>query len=218
MLAQNFSIPDGAIEVIPNCVQVDAFENHRSTVVPNQLIFSGSFRYRANYDAMLWFVGEVFPRILEQVPDAHLIITGDHANLPLPSTENITLTGYVNDIKALITSSRVSIAPLLSGGGTRLKILEAMSLGTPVVSTSKGAEGLNASVGEHLFVGNSPEVFADEVVKILKDGTIHDRIAKSAYQFVKEKYNWETTLPRFLQLLDIAAGYSRNSGSPVYEH
>ncbi len=197
LLTRNFSIPNGKIEVIPNCVEVGDYRP--STVVPNQLIFSGSFRYRANYDAMLWFIGEVFPRILEQVPDAHLVITGDHANLPLPSTENITLAGYVDDIKTLITSSCVSIAPLLSGGGTRLKILEAMSLGTPVVSTSKGAEGLDASVGEHLFVGNSPEVFADEVVKILKDEIVRDRIAKSAYQFVKEKYNWETTLPRLFR-------------------
>ena len=207
LLARNFSIHNGTIEVIPNCVQVDDYENHKSTVVPNQLIFSGSFRYRANYDAMLWFVGEVFPHILEQVPDAHLVITGDHADLPLPSMKNITLAGYVDDIKALIASSCVSIAPLLSGGGTRLKILEAMSIGTPVVSTSKGAEGLDASVGEHLFVGNSPEVFADHVVKILKDESLRDQIAKSAHQFVKEKYNWETTLPHFLHLVDVAAGY-----------
>jgi len=204
LIARNFSIHSDTIQVVPNCVQVDDYEEHRPVIVPNQLIFSGSFRYSANYDAMLWFVGEVFPRILERVPDAQLIITGDHADLPLPSTKNIKLVGYVDDIKMLIKSSCASIAPLLSGGGTRLKILEAMAMGTPVISTSKGAEGLDASVGEHLFVGNSPEVFADQVVKILQNENLRNQVSKSAYRFVKEKYNWETTLPRFLSLVEAA--------------
>ena len=207
LLAQNFSIHNGTIEVIPNCIQVDDYENHNSTVVPNQLIFSGSFRYSANYNAMLWFVGEVFPRILEQIPDAHLVITGDHADLPLPSTQNITLTGYVDDIKTAVASSWVSIAPLLSGGGTRLKILEAMSVGTPVVSTSKGAEGLDAVTGTHLFVADLPDIFADHVVRILKNKDLRDQIAKSANEFVKEKYNWKVVMPRFLQLVENTAGY-----------
>ncbi len=128
LIARNFPRNNDSIEVVPNCVQVGEYENHQSMLKPNQLVFSGSFRYQANYEAMLWFVREVFPHILEQVPDAHLIITGDRADLPFPSNQNITLAGYVDDIKSLIASSCVSIAPLLSGGGTRLKILEAMAV------------------------------------------------------------------------------------------
>ncbi len=203
MLARSFSIRHDLIEVVPNCVQV--YENQPLALVPNQLIFSGSFHYHANYEAMLWFVREVYPRVLERVPDAHLIITGDHANLPLPSTQNITLTGYVDDIKTAIASSWVSIAPLLSGGGTRLKILEAMSVGTPVVSTSKGAEGLDAVIGRHLFVADTPEVFADHVVRILKSKELRDQISTGAHGFVKEKYNWKTIMPRFLQLIETSA-------------
>jgi glycosyltransferase involved in cell wall biosynthesis len=116
---------------------LNGYESYQSALVPNQLIFSGSFRYQANYEAMLWFISEVFPKILERVPDAQLIITGDHANLSIPPVSNVTLVGHVSDINTLIASSWVSLAPLLSGGGTRLKILEAMA-GTPVVSTSKG--------------------------------------------------------------------------------
>jgi len=206
MLVRSLGIRNDVVEVIPNCVQIDEKENHPSTLVPNQLIFSGSFRYHANYEAMLWFVGEVYPRILERIPDAYLVITGDHANLPLPSTQNINFIGYVDDIKTAVASSWVSIAPLLSGGGTRLKILEAMSVGTPVVSTSKGAEGLGAVTGHHLFIADTPDTFADQVVRILKDKDLRNQIATSANEFVKEKYNWKTMMPRFLQLVETTAG------------
>lgn len=206
LLTQTFSLKHCSIEIIPNGVQVGEYENIDSSFVPNQLTFSGSFRYQANYDAMVWFVSEVFPRIRAQVPEAHLMITGDHADLPLPSLKNITLAGYVDDIKQLVASSNVSVAPLLSGGGTRLKILEAMTLGAPVVSTSKGAEGLGAISGEHLLIADMPDIFADHVVKILRDGQLHKRIASNALRFIKEKYNWEIILPRFLQLAERVAG------------
>lgn len=206
LLTRFFSMAHDAVEVIPNCVSVDEYESPYSHLVPNQLIFSGPFRYHANYEAMLWFIQEVYPRIRSQVAGVHLVITGDHANLPLPSMEGLTLAGYVEDIKPLVASSCVSIAPLLSGGGTRLKILEAMALGTPVVSTSKGAEGLDAINGEHLLIGDDPVAFADSIVKVLTDNQLRTRIAAGAHEFVKEKYNWNTVLPRFLQLVEHTAG------------
>jgi glycosyltransferase involved in cell wall biosynthesis len=205
LLANNLSGYKGTVEVIPNCVQVNGYESYQSVLVPNQLIFSGSFRYYPNYEAMLWFVREVFPQVLEQVPDAQLTITGEHAELPFPSTPNVTLAGYVEDIKTLVASSWVSVAPLLSGGGTRLKILEAMAVGTPVVSTSKGAEGLDVTPGEHLFVADASHDFANYIVKILKNKDLRERIAKNAHRLVKEKYNWDTILPRFLQLVENTA-------------
>ena len=151
---------------------------------------------------MLWFVGQVFPKVLARVPDAHLIITGEHDNLPLPPVSNVTLVGHVSDINMLIASSWVSLAPVLSGGGTRLKILEAMAIGTPVVSTSKGAEGLDAIAGEHLLVADTPHEFAEDVVKILRSKDLRDQVATKAHQFVKEKYDWDAVMPRFLQLVE----------------
>jgi glycosyltransferase involved in cell wall biosynthesis len=205
LLGYNFPRHKSKISVIPNCVQINGYKNQQSILVSNQIIFSGSFRYHVNYEAMLWFVHEVYPQVLEQIPNAHLMITGDHANLSFPSAPNITLTGYVDDIKTLTASSWISIAPLLNGGGTRLKILEAMSVGTPVVSTSKGAEGLDATIGEHLLVADEPRVFAEYVVKILKDKNLHDKIAANAYKFVKEKYDWEAIMPHFLHLVEVTA-------------
>ena len=189
------------VQVIPNCMNMEDYQDIQAQTKPNTLIFTGSFRYAANHEAMVWFVGEVFPLILEQVPDAQLIITGDHADLPLPSNRNVTLAGYVDDIKGLIASSTVALAPLWSGGGTRLKILEAMAIGTPVVATSKGAEGLEIQMGKHLFVMDEPGVFADCVVKLLTDQDLHQGMARSAKQLVREKYDWGGLMPKFFDLI-----------------
>lgn len=195
------------IKVIPNCVNVSDYNDLEVRSKPNSLIFSGSFNYDANYEAMNWFVREVYPRILDQIPDADLIISGDHANKPLPSKKNITLTGYVDDIKSLIASCSVSIAPMWSGGGTRLKILEAMAIGVPVVATSKGAEGLGAQDGEHLLIANDPDAFAKSVIRILKDKNFRDHLSTNANRFVKKNYDWSAVMPRFMNLVEqVSAG------------
>lgn len=204
LLMRNVSGYKKPIVVIPNCLNIKEYINVTAEKRADTLIFTGPFTYRANYEAMLWFVAEVFPLILEKIPDAQLIITGDHANLPLPSSKNVTLAGYVNDIKKLIASCTVSIAPLLSGGGTRLKILEAMALGTPVVATSKGAEGLDAKDGEHLLLADVPEDFANCVIRILMDIDIRLRIQNNAFHMVKENYDWETVMPSFMSFAEHA--------------
>ena len=206
LLARHFSVDKLALRVIPNSINTKEYDVLESSVVPNRLIFTGSFRYRPNYEAMLWYVEEVHPYLLEEIPDAQLIITGDHADLPLPSYQNITLAGYVGDIKALISSSSASIVPLLSGGGTRLKILEAMALGTPVVSTVKGTEGLGVRSGEHLLVAENPREFARSVVRVLRDKDFGQRIAGNAKQFVRENYDWTVTMPKFLSLVEALIG------------
>jgi len=202
LLLRNFPGFKKPVEIIPNCLSMDEYKTVRVEKKKDTLIFTGPFKYRANYDAMVWFVGEVFPLILEQGPNTQLIITGDHANLPLPSTKNITLAGHVDDIKSLIASCTVSIAPLLSGGGTRLKILEAMALGTPVVATSKGAEGLDARSGDHLMIADSPHDFAESVIKLLQDGVESKKLISNAQQLVRKNYDWAVTLTVFLEVME----------------
>lgn len=204
LVLQNFPRVKDVL-VIPNCMNMDDYKNIHVEPQPNTLIFTGSFRYHTNYEAMQWFVGEVFPLILEKIPSTRLIITGDHANLPLPSTRNVTLAGYVDDVKSLIASSTIALAPLWSGGGTRLKILEAMAIGTPVIATSKGAEGLEAVAGAHLFVEDEPARFAGEAVRLLRDSDLRARMSRSAQQLVREKYEWQGVLPAFLGVLSRVA-------------
>jgi polysaccharide biosynthesis protein PslH len=190
------------IMVIPNCIQLSEYQPYDLKQRKNQLIFSGSFRYSANYQAIVWFLEYVYPLILKNVSDTQLFITGDHADLPLPMTTNVHLTGHIKDIKSLIASSDVSIVPIWSGGGTRLKILEAMALGTPVVSTSKGAEGLLTADGKCILIADEPEKFASEVIRILRDDQLRRQLTSNALQLVKERYDWAQVMPNFLHMIE----------------
>ena len=205
------------IDVVPNCVDLADYEKVEQTPQPGTLIFTGSFRYLANHEAMIWFLDKVFPLVQRSFPGATLTITGDHADLPLPAAENVTLTGYVDDVRPLVAGAWVSLAPILGGGGTRLKILEAMALGTPVVATSKGAEGLDVRDGEHLLVADTPAAFAQAIVSVLGDSDLRQRLADGAYRLVREKYDWAVVLPRFLDLAErtarpASAGRSGDAG------
>jgi glycosyltransferase involved in cell wall biosynthesis len=195
--------------VIPNCIDLTEYRISDIARKRNHIVFSGSFRYQANYDAVLWFLREVYPLILKHVSDIQLLITGDHADLPLPMTQNVRRVGHVEDIKTLIASCDASIVPIWSGGGTRLKILEAMAVGTPVISTSKGAEGLLAIPGEHILIADEPERFAALLRQLLLDKEFSNQLSSNAYRLVEEQYDWTKVMPRFLRMVEEAvAGFS----------
>ena len=130
-----------------------------------------------------------------------LFITGNHASKPLPPTRNVTLTGYVDDVRPLVARAWCSVVPLRIGGGTRLKILEAMALGTPVVATSKGAEGLDVRDGEHLLIADEPAAFAEQVVRLLRDADLRAALAANSRRLVAERYDWAIVMPKFLALV-----------------
>lgn len=193
------------VSVFPNGLNVEEYDSVPKVPGKYQLVFTGSFRYRPNYHAMQWFLREVYPLVLQCMPDTQLVITGDPAGLPLPPIENVTLAGYVDDIRSLIASCRVSIAPLWSGGGTRLKILEAMALETAVVATSKGAEGLLVKHGEDILIADDPGAFAECIVQLLKDDELRNSLTTGGRQLVKRRYNWPTIMPDFLGLVETAS-------------
>jgi glycosyltransferase involved in cell wall biosynthesis len=193
------------VEVIPNCINLTDYSEVNEIPQPNQVIFTGSFRYWANHDAMVWFLQEIYPQVQAKIADVQLTITGDHANLPLPSTNNVRLTGFVDDVRPLIATAWVSVVPLRVGGGTRLKILEAMALGTPVVTTSKGAEGLKVKNGTHLLIADTPQMFADTLLRLLEDPILRQRLVDNALQFVRHHYDWTVVMPRFLSLVERTA-------------
>lgn len=194
-----------SVEIIPNCMNLADYDQVHVEKRPNSLIFTGSFTYHVNHQAMQWYVREVNPLVQAQIPDVQLSITGDHANLPLPPATNVTRTGFVDDIRSWIASSCVSLAPIFMGGGTRLKILEAMALRTPVVATSKGAEGLDVEHGKHLLLADTPEAFAEAVVSLLRDPNLYKQIADNGYQLIANKYDWPSVTPHFLHLVERTA-------------
>lgn len=193
------------IEVVPNCISCADYSHVNGNPDPDRLIFTGPFGYVANYDAMTWFLRSVYPLIQEEDPRVTLVITGDHRNLPLPSANNVTLTGFVEDVRPLIAEAWCSIAPIRTGGGTRLKILEAMALHTPVVATSKGAEGLEVEHDVHLLIADTPHAFADATLRLLHEPGLRERLAYEGYELVRRKYDWSAVMRRFLDLVDRVA-------------
>lgn len=191
----------GPVEVVPNAVAVDDYANIRPIPQPKSLIFAGSLRYFANHDAMTWFLGQSYRLIQARVPDVQLTITGDHADLPLPPATNVTLRGFVDDVRPCVASSWVSLAPIRLGGGTRLKILEAMALRSPVVATSKGAEGLDVRNEEHLLLADDPRSYAEAVIRLLQEPGLRDQLARNGFELVKNKYDWKVILPKFDEIL-----------------
>lgn len=179
------------IAIVPNCINLDDYRDFKYIKKNNTIIFTGSFRYAPNYEAMLWFLEEVFPKIIQAFPEIELIITGDHMDLPLPITTNITTTGFVDDIRQLVNVAAISIVPLLSGGGTRLKVLEAMALYTPVVSTSKGAEGLAVTHQKDILLADAPQDFADAIIQIIQDKNLSAKLSARGFDLVKSQYSSE---------------------------
>lgn len=194
-----------SIEVIPNGVSLASYKEVSEQPHPDRLIFTGALTFAPNYNAMQWFTGQVLPLVREVNPRVELTITGNHGGKKLPLDQNVNLLGYVNDIRPLIASSWISIAPIFSGGGTRLKILEAFGLQTPVIATSKGAEGLEVQHEEHLLIADSAESFAKETIRLLNNADLRQELVSKAYKLVQEKYDWSVILPKFMALVEKAA-------------
>jgi glycosyltransferase involved in cell wall biosynthesis len=188
------------IHVLPNGVNAGDYHPD-ATPEPDTLIFTGALRYAPNHDGMRWFIADVWPHIRSARPAARLRITGDHGALPLPDAPGVERTGFVDDIRPLLSGSWLALAPIFAGGGTRVKILEAMAAGTPVVATSKGAEGIRARTGEHLLIADDATTFAAQVVALLADPALRARLALASRDLVAERYDWSAIGPRFEALV-----------------
>lgn len=183
----------GPVAVVPNGVDLEQYQGDFGPVEPDTLVFPGALTYEANFEAMRFFLREIFPRIRRVRPQAILYITGrtDGVDLRcLPLGDGVVLTGYLPDVRPRVARSAVCVVPLTLGGGTRIKILEAMALGTPVVATSKGAEGLEVTPGRDLLIADDPEAFAAAVVRILENAGLRAALSTAGRRLVSERYNW----------------------------
>ena len=187
------------IKVVPNGVDVSYYQGDFGPPQPDTLIFCGSFTWSANLDAMRFFLEQVYPLVKQRVPGVRLRITGrsDQAQRhSLPADESVEFTGYLDDVRPAVARSWASIVPMRIGGGTRLKILEAMALGTPVVATHKGAEGLNVTSGADILLADTPSLLADHIVALLRDVELRERLAAAGRRLVAEQYDWDAIASR----------------------
>lgn len=196
-------------EVIENGVDVDYFAPRDDEVVPSQLVFTGSMDWRPNQDACLYLVDEILPLLREAKHDVRVLLVGRkpprHIRA-LGERAGVTVTGSVDDVRPYISRSAVCLVPLRIGGGSRLKILEAMAMKKPVVSTSVGSEGLQVSDGENIVNADTPETFASAVVGLLEDPSRRERIAAAGYDLVHRKYRWEELGKKYDRYINTVAG------------
>jgi glycosyltransferase involved in cell wall biosynthesis len=194
----------GPLSVIPNGVDIERYSGDFGAAEPETLVFAGALTYEANLDAMQFFLTEIFPLVKAARPNVMLRITGrtEGARLDrLPMDHGVVLTGHLEDVRPTVARSAVCVVPIRTGGGTRLKILEAMALRTPVVSTAKGAEGLAVTPGTDILIADSPADFAHAVLRLLGDQALSTRLTENGRRLVTSDYGWDRIgqrLDRFL--------------------
>ncbi len=151
---------------IPWCVEKPSLQHNPKAKDIYDLVFVGSMDWEPNRDAMKWFVKEIFPLVRRELKNMRLLIAGSSMSEDIRELDNgkdILVKGFVPDISTFLLQGDIFIAPIRMGGGVKVKVLEAMSYGIPVVTTSKGAEGLQARNREHFFIADSPEEFVESI-------------------------------------------------------
>jgi glycosyltransferase involved in cell wall biosynthesis len=184
------------VSVIPNGIDETYFRPFPYPLKPNSMIFSGSMDWRPNQDGMRYFLNAIFPEIQKRLPEATVTIAGRN---PPPWLEDLAktfrgveITGTVDDIRPFIAQGALYVVPLRIGGGSRLKILEALAMGKTVLSTSIGAEGLNLEDGTHLMLRDDPETFAQTAVDLLLHPEKYGHLGRQGRERVLAEYTWDS--------------------------
>jgi glycosyltransferase involved in cell wall biosynthesis len=200
------AVPDARIEVVPNGVDLDAHRADDRERDPGAIAFTGLMSYYPNWHGLRGFLQEVFPRVAAQVPHAHLLAVGAEppAALRRLAAANVVVTGYVPDVRPYLRRAEVYIVPLHIGGGTRVKVLQAMAAGVPIVSTPLGCEGLEVEDGRQVLLARDPEAFARAVVRLLRDATLRRSIVRQALVHVRQ-YDWRRIGGRLNEVVTAAA-------------
>jgi glycosyltransferase involved in cell wall biosynthesis len=182
---------------IPICIDSEVKSEIQKGTRPRRVTFLGGLHWPPNAAGIVWFAREVWPQVLQQVPDACLTVIGKEPPQALLShggkISNLDVTGYVDDPESLLAETAVFIVPLHAGGGMRVKILDAWAWGLPIVSTTIGAEGINYRDGIDLLVADSKQDFAESVVNVLKRPELAERLSNAGRNKVETEYDWRRT-------------------------
>lgn len=228
--AIRFELPGLPVGVVPNAVDIRYFS---PTPLPEpaacSLIFVGRLDYRPNSEAMRWFIAEVLPRLRRYRPSTHLTVVGDGAPAWLQEMsavpwkgdlghKAVTVTGQVPDVRPYVQSSEVVVVPLRAGGGTRIKLLEAMAMAKPIVSTPLGAEGLEVEDGEHLDLASDPEQMAEAILRLFREKERRLRLGQAGRALIEARYGWGpalATLEAFHNRVLTSSRAASTSATPI---
>lgn len=194
--------PSLQVDVVPNGVDTQLYQPLALEGTQPALLLIGNMSYAPCADGAIWFCNRILPHIRGFLPEVQVWIVGIS---PPPqvvglSGDGVHVTGRVEDVVPYYRRSTVSVVPLRAGGGTRLKILEAMALGRPVVSTAIGCEGLDVEDGQHLLIADAPEQFAEKTVRLVTDKVLYKRIVTEARRLVVTEYDWDVIARRLMNV------------------
>lgn len=193
LLREEFKLTN-VVGAVPTGVDLDFFQFSTAPRPPRSLVFLGSMDWMPNIDGCCWFADAIWPLVKQKYPDTTLTIVG---RKPAPKVQelatrdpSIRVTGTVDDVRPHLAAEEVMIVPLRVGGGTRIKIFEAMATGIPCVSTRIGAEGLPVNHGEHIALADSPADFAREIGSLFEDPSRRQALGRNARSLVEENFGW----------------------------
>lgn len=203
------------IHQVPNGVDLASYAGYDSSPEPDLLIYPGSLSFGPNFDAVHYFAADILPRIRAVRPAARLLVTGKATPeqiAALPKAEGLEFAGHLPDVRPAIARAWAEVVPLRQGSGTRLKILEAQALGTPVISTSKGAEGLELVAERDLLIADTPDTFAAQTLRLLASPELRGRLSAQGRAAVA-RYDWSYSVEALEEALELAT--AKAGGVPL---
>jgi len=203
--------PGARTAVVPNGVDVGEFSVSTGPSERDVILFFGAINYYPNQEALIYFIDNVFPLIKRRRPQAIFRVLGPGApeSVLARAGNGVEVLGMVPDVGPYLESATAIVVPLRIGGGTRLKIVEALSKGKAVVSTRLGAEGIDVVHDQHLLLADEPEEFAREVERVLTDPALAARLGQAGRQLMEERYSWQSIVAGLEQFFDSLAGASQ---------
>jgi len=197
------TVPGTRCEAIPNGVDTRSLAPGPPPDGPPTLLYTGTLDYAPNAEGLRWLLRDVWPRIVARSPAAQLLVVG--RNPPEDARrlagDEVTFTGRVEDIAPCFARATAVLVPLLSGGGTKLKVLDGLASGRPVITTQVGVEGIRAEHDRHLLVARGAKPFADATVRVLEDRALRDRLGAAGRALAEQRYDWDVLATRLEDLL-----------------
>ena len=199
------SCPQANLHRIPNGVDLTRFFPTEHKKPAHNMLFVGHMGVFRNIDAVMYLVYEIMPKVRREIPDIQLNIVGAGTSPQISGLEKhagVTVLGYVSDLNGQLNQSTVFVAPIRFSAGIQNKVLEAMAMDKPVVTTSKALQGIKAIPEKHILVADDAAEFASKVCLLLKNKLKKEKIASNARKFVKATYNWENNMNKLKEILE----------------
>ena len=216
--------PNERTLAIPNGVDLDYFHTFEEpsslAVAPLDAVFVGVLDYRANVDGLVWFCGEVWPRVRKRLPNATLGLVGRNPSplvQKLAAVPGVAVIGSVPDVRPYLSAAKVVVAPLRVARGIQNKVLEALAMRKAVLASPAAAEGLDVSGGDELLIARSPEEWAAAFCRLSSDADLREKLGQAGREYVERHHRWQHNLERLAELLDLPATSSPRQ-APAFSH